>query len=95
MRPASTRLLRVGLALGTALGAYTASPLARILPVVTVVAADDRGLGAGGAGAAYNCVLEVSIVLAFIFGFAMRDVLQRYAMRARARKKAASAPPRA
>lgn len=95
MRPASTRLGRLGLAFWTAIAAYMVSPLARLLPVATVAAAEDGGLGAGGAAMAYNYVLAVSVILAFILGFAIRDVLHRHSMKRRSAKKPAPVPPRA
>ncbi len=97
MSSASARLVRLGLAFGAVLGAYALSPLSRLLPIATVALADDNGLGAGGAAFAYNYVNIVSIVLAFIFGFGLRDVIHRRWTRAQARKKAkaAAASPRA
>ncbi len=94
MRFSSSRLGRLVLAFWIAAGAYLASPLARVLPVVTVAAADDNGLGSGGASFAVNYVFAVALVLAFIFGFGIRDAIQRRLMRARA-KKPTPAPPRA
>ena len=95
MRAASARLLRLGLAFGSVLGAYVASPLSQWVPVASVGAAEDNGLGAGGASLAYNYVLVVAIVLAFIFGYAVRDVLHRRAVRSRSAKKPTPTPPRA
>jgi hypothetical protein len=69
------------------------SPLARIAPVVGLAAADDGGLGGAGALTAVNFVFDVSLVLAFIFGFAIRDVLQRHAIRAQAKRNRAKATP--
>ena len=89
MTTASTRLLRLGLAFSTLVGAYLLSPVA------TFAAAETDGLGAGGAAFAYNYVNVVAIVLAFIFGFALRDVIHRRWTRAQARKKAKPAAPRA
>jgi hypothetical protein len=97
MSSASARLLRLGLAFWTVIGAYALSPFSRLLPLAAVAAADDNGLGAGGAAFAYNYTFVVAIILAFIFGFGLRDVVHRRWTRAQARKKAkaASAPPRA
>lgn len=95
MGPASTRLRRLVLAFWTALGIYLSSPLSRIAPLATVAAAEDNGLGAGGASFAYNYVSVISIILAFIFGFALRDFIHRRSMRAKNAKKPTPAPPRA
>lgn len=89
MKAFAVRLVRFGLALGTAVSAYLMSPL---LPCVT---AEDNGLGSGGVGFALNFTFVVAVILAFIFGFAIRDYLQRRALRARATKKPTQAPPRA
>lgn len=95
MASASTRLRRFGLVLSTATVGYLVSPLAQVVPWATVAAAEDGGLGAGGAGLAYNFVLAVSIVLAFIFGFGVRDFIHRRSMRAKTAKKPTPAPKRA
>ncbi len=95
MAPASTRLHRLVLAFWTALGAYLISPLSRVAPIASVAAAEDGGLGAGGASFAYNYVSVISIILAFIFGFAIRDFIHRRSMRAKNAKKPTPAPPRA
>ncbi len=95
MRLSSSRLARIVPALWVAAGAYLASSLARMLPVATVVAADDNGLGSGGASFAVNYVFAVAVVLAFIFGFGIRDAIQRRLMRAKSAKKPTPAPPRA
>ncbi len=95
MSSASARLLRLGLAFGTVIGAYALSPLSRMLPVATGALADDNGLGSGGAAFAFNYVNVVAIVLAFILGFGLRDVVHRRWTRAQARKKAKAATPRA
>lgn len=95
MPSASARLLRLGLAFWTVIGAYALSPLSRVLPLATGVLADDNGLGSGGASFAYNYVNVVAIVLAFIFGFGLRDFVHRRWTRAQARKKAKAASPRA
>ncbi len=83
--PASARLRRFVLAFSTGLGAVLLSPVTRF------VAADDNGLGAGGAAFAFNFTLIVGIVLAFIFGFGLRDYIQKRMLRARAKKPT---PPR-
>ena len=95
MASASIRLRRLGLLFSTATVGYLVSPLAQIVPWATGAAAEDGGLGAGGAGLAYNFVLAVSIILAFIFGFAIRDFIHRRAMRAKSAKKPTAAPKRA
>lgn len=59
------------------------------------LAAADDGLGSGGAAFAYNYVNWVSLFLVFILGFAIRDVLQRHAIRAQAKRRAKPTPPRA
>lgn len=89
MERVRARIVRVGLALGTTIAAYLASPL------VAAVAAEDEGLGSGGVGFALNFTFVMGVVLAFIFGFGIRDYLQRRALRARAAKRPAQAPPRA
>ncbi len=88
MRPASARLRHTVLAAGAATAATVLSPL---LPLV---AADDGGLGPGGASFAFNYTLIVGILLAFIFGFGLRDYIQKRMLRARSAKKPTSAPPR-
>lgn len=85
MITASTRLRRLALVSCTLALAYLASPLTGVVPLLTVAAAESDGLGAGGAAAAYNFVLAVAIILAFIFGFAIRDVIHRHAIRAKAK----------
>ncbi len=92
---ASTRLRRLVLALWTLLVAYLSSPLSRWAPALTVAAADDNGLGPGGATAAYNFVFAVSIILAFLFGFGLRDAIHRHSLRAKARTPPKAAPKRA
>lgn len=88
MRPASTRPRRAALAFWTSLAGYLVSPL---LPAV---AAEDGGLGPGGAAFAFNFTLVVGVILAFIFGFGLRDYIQRRLARAKASKKPAASPPR-
>jgi len=88
MTPASARYRRVVLALWFTLAAYVASPLAGL------ASAEDNGLGAGGASFAFNFTLVIGIILAFIFGFAIRDYLQKRALRGRSAKKPSQAPPR-
>ncbi len=56
-------------------------------------AAEDGGLGAGGVAFALNYTLILGIVLAFIFGFGLRDYIHKRMLRAKA-KKPTSSPPR-
>ena len=94
MVSASTRIRRVMLALGTATVVYLMSPAVRILPILGAAAADDGGFGAGVGGlSAVNFTYVVSAVLAFIFGFAVRDVVQRHAIRAQAKRDKAKPAP--
>ena len=86
MEPASARIRRLVLAFWTCLGAFLLSPAA---------AADDGGLGAGGAAFAFNYTLVIGIVLAFIFGFGLRDYIQKRILRARSARKPTQSPPRA
>lgn len=95
MSSAATRLRRVALVLWTAVGAYLASPTSHVLPVTGLAAAESEGLGAGGAITAYNFVFAISIILAFIFGFAIRDAIHRHAIRSKAKSAAKAAPKRA
>lgn len=95
MSSVSTRLRRVALALWTVAGAYLVAPISHALPVVGLAAAESEGLGGGGAITAYNFVFAVSIILAFILGFAIRDVIQRHAIRAKAKSAAKAVPKRA
>ncbi len=88
MTDATARLRRCATVLGAGLAAVLLSPIARY------AAADDNGLGSGGAVFAFNFTLVVGIVLSFIFGFAIRDYLQKRALRARSTKRPAPAPPR-
>ncbi len=95
MSSASTRIRRVALALWTGLAAYLVAPASRALPATGLAAAEAEGLGAGGAITAYNYVFAVSIILAFIFGFAIRDAIHRHAIRAKAKSAAKAVPKRA
>ncbi len=88
MMPASTRLRRAVTVSSAVMAAYLASPLAGL------VWADDGGLGAGGAAFASNYTLIVAIILAFIFGFGLRDYIHKRSLRARPAKKPAPVPPR-
>ncbi len=88
MSTRALRLRRIALALGTAVVAYLASPF------VPAIAADDGGLGAGGASFAFNYTIILGIVLSFIFGFGLRDYLQKRMLRASSKKKPAPATPR-
>ena len=64
------------------------------LPLTPRAAAEDNGLGAGGASFAFNFTLVVGVILAFIFGFAVRDYLHKRGLRAQAARPRESAPPR-
>lgn len=88
MTSASTRLRRRVLAFGTGLVGFLVSPFA------AYVSAEDGGLGAGGAAFAFNFTLVVGIILAFIFGFGLRDYIHRRLLRAKSSKKPATTPPR-
>ncbi len=88
MWPASGTIRRAALALWTMLAASLLSPL---LPAV---AADDGGLGSGGAAFAFNYTLILGIILAFIFGFGLRDYIHKRMLRAAAKKRPTSVPPR-
>lgn len=94
MRPSSARMGRMLLALWTTTAAFLISPPAALVSLAFGAAAGDDGLGAGGAALAYNYVLGISAVLAFILGFAIRDVLHRRSARHTAARKPPSAPPR-
>jgi Na+/melibiose symporter-like transporter len=94
MPSVSIRFRRLALVSWSVLLAFLASPLSRILPLVTVAAAED-GMEGGGGAAANNFVFVVAIILTFIFGFAVRDAIQRHAMRAKAQARPAPAPKRA
>ncbi len=63
-------------------------------PLVATVSADDNGLGAGGVAFALNYTLIVGIILAFIFGFGLRDYIHVRMLRANARKKPVQSPKR-
>ncbi len=89
MVPAFARTRRFALAFWTALGAYLLSPLA---PAVSADAGE--GLGAGGAAFAINYTVVIGIVLAFIFGFGLRDYIQKRILRTQAAKKHTQASPR-
>lgn len=86
MGPASARLRRIALALSAALVAFFLSPIAPF------VAAEDGGLGAGGAAFAYSYTWVLGLVLSFIFGFGLRDYIQRRMLRAQAKKSSAPKP---
>ncbi len=90
----STRLRRLALVLWTAAGAYLVAPMSHAPRAVGFAAAESEGLGGGGAITAYNFVFAASIVLAFIFGFAIRDVIHRHAIRAKAKSAAKAVPKR-
>lgn len=83
---ASGRLHRLVLASLTAVAALLLSPM---LPLV---AAEDGGLGAGGAVFAYNYTWILGLVLTFIFGFGLRDYIQRRMLRAQAKKRSVPTP---
>ncbi len=86
MGPASARLRRIALALSAALVAFLISPVAPL------VAAEDGGLGAGGAAFAYNYTWILGLVLSFVFGFGLRDYIQKRMLRAQAKKRSAPRP---
>ncbi len=94
MRVAAKTLRRIALATWAALLSFFAFLAAGPLSPVGKAAADDGGLGAGGAAFAFSYVNWVSIILVFILGFAIRDALQRYNLRAQARRRAKPATPR-
>ncbi len=86
MGPASGRLRRVALAFSTALVAVLLSPL------VSLAAAEDGGLGAGGASFALNYTWLLGLALSFVFGFGLRDYIQKRMLRAQAKKRATPKP---
>lgn len=86
MKPASTRHRHLALAFAATLAAYALSPL---LPLV---AAEDGGLGSGGAAFAFNYTLVLGIILSFVFGFGLRDYIQKRMLRAQAAKRTAPKP---
>jgi hypothetical protein len=88
MGPASARLRRVALVVSTTSAACLISSF---LPLV---AAEDGGLGAGGAAFAFNYTLILGIILSFVFGFGLRDYIQKRMLRAKSAKKPSPAPPR-
>ncbi len=94
MAAASTRIRRIVLGLWVAAGAYLVAPLSRAIPIATLASADD-GLGAGGVAFAYNYVDAVTIILVFILGFGIRDVIHRHSIRAKAKAAATATPKRA
>ncbi len=78
--PASARLRRFVLAFSSGLVTILLSPGTRF------AAADDNGLGAGGALFAFNFTLVVGIILAFLFGFGLRDYIHKRVLRAKGKK---------
>lgn len=86
MGPVFTRLRRVALAFPAAFVAFLLSPATRM------AAAEDGGLGAGGAIFAFNYTWILGLILAFIFGFGLRDYIQKRMLRAQAKKRPAPKP---
>ncbi len=86
MGPASAKIGRVALAFSTALVAALLSPL------VSLAAAEDGGLGAGGANFAFSYTWILGLVLSFVFGFGLRDYIQKRMLKAQAKKRATPKP---
>lgn len=94
MASASIRVGRIVLAVWMAAAAYLVTPLSHVFPIAMLASADD-GLGAGGVAFAYTYVDVVTIILVFILGFGIRDVIHRHSVRAKAKAAAKATPKRA